>query len=176
MLDGMQQLLEDGGSVMPALALTALAMWYGIAARAQHLFGFDTQQVVQRLAPLSALAPARREEASRLAVHGMFEALGRHRTLVHSLAFAAPMLGLLGTVSGMIETFDSLGQQAMFRQSGGIAGGIAEALLTTQLGLCIAIPGTLVGRMLDTREDRLRAGIETLVAQVVQGEEVGCAA
>ena len=48
----------------------------------------------------------------------------------------------------MIETFSALGDMALFTQSGGIAGGISQALLTTQMGLVVAIPGLLVGRIL----------------------------
>lgn len=63
----------------------------------------------------------------------------------------APMLGLLGTVIGMIETFASLSSSELFSQSGGIAGGISKALLTTQQGLIVSIPGLLgmhfIGRM-----------------------------
>ena len=40
----------------------------------------------------------------------------------------------------MIETFDSLGNQALFAATGGVAGGISQALLTTQMGLVVAIP------------------------------------
>ena len=60
----------------------------------------------------------------------------------------APLAGLLGTVAGMIETFDSLGSMSLFSQSGGVAGGISQALISTQMGLAVAIPGLLAGRIL----------------------------
>ena len=175
-LDGVLGLIEQGGAVMPALVLAGLAQWFGLTDRALTLARFDARAVTQRLAPLATLDRPRREEAARLALADLHAGLGRYRGLVQSLAFAAPLLGLLGTVGGMIETFDSLGQQAMFRQSGGIAGGIAEALLTTQLGLCIAIPGTLLGRMLERREDRLHARIDEIADRLVRGLEAPCAA
>jgi len=76
----------------------------------------------------------------------------RFSTLVKGLVAAAPLLGLLGTVIGMIETFDSLGDMSLFSQSGGIAGGISQALFTTQMGLAVAIPGLLFGRVLEHRQ------------------------
>ena len=67
----------------------------------------------------------------------------------------APIAGLLGTVTGMIETFDSLGDMALFTQTGGIAGGISQALFTTQMGLAIAIPGLIIERLLKKKQTRL---------------------
>ena len=52
----------------------------------------------------------------------------------------------------MITTFDSLGDMTLFSQTGGVAGGISQALITTQMGLCVAIPGVIAGRILDRRE------------------------
>lgn len=170
------RLVEQGGAVMPALVVAGLALWFGIADRALSLYRFDLDAVGQRLSSLPSLDRARREDAAHLALVDVRGTLGRHRALVRSLAFTVPLLGLLGTVGGMIETFDALGQQAMFRQSGGIAGGIAEALLTTQLGLCIAIPGTLIGRVLEEREARLHAAIDAIVDLRVRGKEAPCAA
>jgi biopolymer transport protein ExbB len=60
----------------------------------------------------------------------------------------------------MIETFDSLAEMSLFSQSGGIAGGISEALFTTQMGLIVAVPGVLLGRILDRRAERLAEEIE----------------
>jgi biopolymer transport protein ExbB len=55
-------------------------------------------------------------------------------TLAHVLVGMAPLLGLLGTVSGLIETFGSLGTSSASAASEGIAGGIVEALDATQMG------------------------------------------
>lgn len=79
----------------------------------------------------------------------------KYSVLVKSIVAAAPLAGLLGTVSGMIETFGSLGDMSLFSQSGGIAGGISQALITTQMGLAVAIPGLIVGRILDRRQHAL---------------------
>ena len=76
----------------------------------------------------------------------------RYNRLIMTIVAAAPLLGLLGTVIGMIETFDSLGDMSLFSQSGGIAGGISQALITTQMGLAVAIPGLIVNGALQRRQ------------------------
>lgn len=81
------------------------------------------------------------------------------RVLLMSIVAVAPLLGLLGTVTGMIETFDSLGEMALYTQGGGIAGGISEALFTTQMGLVVAVPGVVIGRMFDRRQERIEADL-----------------
>ncbi|NQZ00986.1 MAG: MotA/TolQ/ExbB proton channel family protein [Bdellovibrionales bacterium] len=72
--------------------------------------------------------------------------------LVGSIVAVAPLMGLLGTVGGMIVTFRSMESMALFSQGGGIAGGISQALITTQMGLAVAIPGVLMGRHLASKQ------------------------
>ncbi len=63
------------------------------------------------------------------------------------LAAAAPLLGLFGTVSGMVETFRVIGIYGMGNAQA-MASGIREAMITTQAGLLVAIPGMLVGQIM----------------------------
>lgn len=100
--------------------------------------------------------------------------LHRYARVIQTLIMAAPLLGLLGTVSGMIETFDSLADMTLFSaQSGGIAGGISQALTTTQLGLGIAIPGLLVDRLLEQKARRLGRDLDHLELSVKRAYEKG---
>ena len=79
----------------------------------------------------------------------------RFRITIGTTVSIAPLLGLLGTVTGMIETFNSLGDMTLFSQTGGIAGGIAVALFTTQMGLIVAVPGVILKSILDRRERQI---------------------
>jgi biopolymer transport protein ExbB len=88
--------------------------------------------------------------------------LKQGRSTILSIVSVAPLAGLLGTVIGMIETFDSLSDMALFSQSGGIAGGISQALFTTQMGLAVAVPGLVIGRALDNRQRVLEDEIESI--------------
>lgn len=55
-----------------------------------------------------------------------------------------PLLGLLGTIAGLLETFHSMSVNGGLDQSSVLSGGIADALITTQLGLVVAIPAWLL--------------------------------
>ncbi len=69
------------------------------------------------------------------------------------LVSTAPLAGLLGTVMGMLKTFDGISASAGAGTTGLVAGGIAEALITTETGLVIAIPGyVLLSRVRAMRE------------------------
>lgn len=92
--------------------------------------------------------------------------LERYRSGIRMVCAVAPLLGLLGTVSGMVETFSSLTGLQAYVGDNTMAGGISTALISTQMGLLVAIPGVIMGRMLDRREDVLR----TQLLQV--GEEL----
>jgi biopolymer transport protein ExbB len=82
--------------------------------------------------------------------------LRKYNILITTIVLSAPLLGLLGTVIGMIETFDSLGDMSLFSQSGGIAGGISQALFTTQMGLAVAIPGLIVNGVLNRKAQEMQ--------------------
>ena len=69
---------------------------------------------------------------------------------ISMLAAIAPLLGLLGTVSGMIKTFSVIAEFGTGNAKA-LAGGISEALLTTQTGLVVAVPGLFLATFLARR-------------------------
>jgi len=81
--------------------------------------------------------------------------LDRYLALIGVLAALAPLLGLLGTVTGMIATFDVI---SIFGTGNAkaMAGGISEALITTQTGLLVAIPGLYMSNFLNRRAEILK--------------------
>ncbi len=105
---------------------------------------------------------------------GVIQEVPRLRRLLPTLAVfatAAPLLGLLGTVAGMIETF-----QAMTLFGAGdpkvVAGGISLALVATELGLVVAIPILLLHSWLHGTSNRLVHTLEEEVAALVARREV----
>ena len=179
-----KELFDSGGFVMPPLFLCTMLLWYGLGyrywtlrekrrmgvrdmllyyqkspdARAQYILDSAVKQGIalkQR-----GLKNLRSHLDSDFADYE--KEMRKFAVLIKIIVMISPLLGLLGTVSGMIETFDSLASMALFTQSGGIAGGISQALFTTQMGLAVAIPGVLVQSVLNRRQYNL----ETDLAQV----------
>jgi biopolymer transport protein ExbB len=81
--------------------------------------------------------------------------LRRHTGTILMLAGAAPLLGLLGTVTGMIGTFDIIAVHGT-GNARGLASGISVALITTQAGLVTSVPGLALGLFL--RRKAAKAG------------------
>ncbi len=69
---------------------------------------------------------------------------------------AAPLLGLLGTVTGMMKTFAALGTSDISSSTGAITGGVAEALIATMCGLGIAVTGLLPFNYLNARAEEAK--------------------
>jgi biopolymer transport protein ExbB len=82
-------------------------------------------------------------------------------TIIGVLAKVSPLLGLLGTVTGMIATFDII---SVFGAGNAraMAGGISEALITTQTGLIIAIPGLYAHNFLTRRAENLKRRVASV--------------
>ncbi len=95
----------------------------------------------------------------------------RDLRVVRICVAAAPLLGLLGTVTGILATFDALSKGSGGEQTMGmVAAGISEALITTETGLIIAIPGLFLQHVLARNTERYRAflaHVETVCTQTV---------
>jgi biopolymer transport protein ExbB len=104
-------------------------------------------------------APVILEEIVEERVMSQLPGLERHLWLLAVLAGIAPLLGLLGTVTGMIHTFQLV---TVFGtgDAGLLSGGISEALVTTKFGLVIAIPVLVVHALLSRRVRTLMAELE----------------
>ncbi len=93
--------------------------------------------------------------------------LRKYLRLFNGISTICPLLGLLGTVVGMIQAFNAIaGAQAMGRPEL-LAGGISQALLTTASGLTVAIPAIVAHLHFSGRVDRLVMDIDALSQQVV---------
>ncbi|WP_298447597.1 MotA/TolQ/ExbB proton channel family protein [uncultured Marinobacter sp.] len=84
-----------------------------------------------------------------------------------TVATITPLLGLLGTVIGMIKVFAEI-QLAGVGNAGNLAGGISEALITTAAGLSIAIPALICHRYFIRRVDELVVGMEQEAIKLVE--------
>lgn len=98
---------------------------------------------------------------------GEMEQLSRYMRVLEIVVQAAPMLGLLGTVIGMIETFGQLSQSSGTVDPSALAGGIWIALTTTALGLVIAVPFYILSVWLDGRIENERGAMELFISKTL---------
>ncbi len=95
------------------------------------------------------------EDVGRHTVHE----LERYLNALGTIAAISPLMGLLGTVIGMIKVFAAITASGV-GNPGVLAGGISEALITTAAGLCVAIPALIGYRYLRARVDALVVQME----------------
>jgi biopolymer transport protein ExbB len=106
------------------------------------------------------------EDTGRHVVHE----LERFIATLGMIASLSPLMGLLGTVMGMIRTFNAITTAGVGNPTA-LAGGIAEALITTAAGLAVAIPATICYRLLRGRVERLVVAMEKEAMKLVQAIE-----
>ncbi|HDM08675.1 MAG: MotA/TolQ/ExbB proton channel family protein [Candidatus Omnitrophota bacterium] len=103
--------------------------------------------------------------------------LEKNLNLLATLAHVSPLIGLLGTVTGMVQAFQVIQEKATALNPvspGDLAGGIWEALLTTVGGLSVAIPAIVAYNFLVTKVDNMIINMEraaTELVQVLKGEK-----
>ena len=107
-----------------------------------------------------------REECVRLANKNLNEAR-RGLRIIDLIITIAPLVGLLGTVLGMIEAFQALQDSGDQADPSALAGGIWEALLTTAAGMGIAIPASILLSWYDSVVSNVQADIENLATQAI---------
>ena len=93
--------------------------------------------------------------------------LRRYLRIFYGVANVGPLLGLMGTVLGMIETFNAIASHDALGKAEMLAGGIAKALLNTAGGLAVAIPASIFYVFFLSRIDRLVMDIDSLSQEVV---------
>lgn len=82
------------------------------------------------------------------------------------IASVSPMLGLLGTVVGMVGAFDTIARTEGFAKPDQLAGSISVALITTVLGLCVAIPCTAIFSYFRNRIDHFASEVSNVIEEL----------
>lgn len=199
-----EQLISRGGHVMwPLLAMSVIALtlllergWY--FARANRAANIDrTRRLTRLLREGDHTAARAAAESGTTIYHALardliapagplteartIELIESHRRQVErfmstlsTIITAAPMLGILGTVLGIITSFEAISRQAEIATAGmadprTVGSGIAEALLTTATGLIIAVVTLFPYNALRTQVDRTLNRLETLAAAALEG-------
>ena len=173
-------IMNNGGLAMWVLFILNLMLWYGLGYRRLTLKrgtlgnvrrlirshvkngkkreckGIIDYAIVDALQAASQARAVGKKPRKYIedALWPYLRSIKKYSVLVKTIVVMAPLIGLLGTVVGMIETFDALQNNVMFSQGTSISGGISKALFTTELGLIVAVPGLILGRSLDKQEMR----------------------
>jgi len=161
---------EKGGVLMPALGILALYLYYltfdlwlrlrsvipsELRAFPRERWGaFKGGGRVDRIIRFCLANHSDHQETRRRfdqVRQGEISYLNRRLRFLFVLASSAPLIGLLGTVAGMLRTFDGLSMQDSYKMDL-VAGGISQALVTTQAGLLIAIPAIALIHLLNRRK------------------------
>jgi biopolymer transport protein ExbB len=161
---------EKGGVLMPALGILAFYLYYltfdlwlrlravipsDLRAFPRERWGaFKGGGRVDRIIRFCLADHSDPQETKRRfdqIRQGESSYLNRRLRFLFVLATSAPLIGLLGTVSGMLRTFDGLSMQDSYKMDL-VAGGISQALVTTQAGLLIAIPAIALIHLLNRRK------------------------
>ena len=159
MIDALREFVARGGAVLPWIFALSLAMWILILERYRYLHVLaikpaidevDTERT-QRLHTPRVARRLHRQQVADLAVNAR-----RYLPLIRTLIQTLPLLGLLGTVSGLVHCFEGI---ALFGENNrrAVASGIAEALTATLSGLVTALSGLYFSVDLEQRAARLRA-------------------
>ncbi|MFM1702887.1 MotA/TolQ/ExbB proton channel family protein [Aeromonas salmonicida] len=162
MLDIWQQLqsfMGRGGPVLWVILALLVLMWILMIERLLYLnlgFGPLQQQLLGRWQ-----ARSERHGWHARAIRGRWLAqaeleLNRHLIFIRTLVVLCPMLGLLGTVTGMIGVFDALAAANRFNPES-MAGGISRATIPTMAGMVVALSGVLLLSRLESQAKRALA-------------------
>ena len=152
MKDSLQSLLstvDSGGAVIIALAILSLVLYRS---------SFGTYLFIKKTIRGTSSNTDRNShlrDDSELFQEEFDAIVKRQVTFIGVLATAAPLLGLLGTVEGMLETFDSLAQRAGTDTSRQVSAGVSKALITTQAGLLVAIPALFMIQLIKREANKV---------------------
>jgi biopolymer transport protein ExbB len=157
-------------------AQEALQRWaQGDAAGAYQRVGTDTTALSRVVAEAISGVwrwPDDKERAREMATGtalSLLDVMGRHVRILETCVQAAPMLGLLGTVLGMIAAFNEMSQTGGAVDPTELAGGIWIALSATAIGLIVAIPFYFFTSWIEGRIERERAAMDTAILTIVYG-------
>lgn len=188
-LSALTAYLDQGGIVLWPLLILSVWMWYLIVKKLAVLMTWKAAGRTGRTAQtggigdewrrifdeyrsrrISDAAPDDEWNRRLLAalVRKRQQELERHVRTIFVLAAMAPLLGLLGTVTGMISTFEAIARFGT-ANARAMAAGISEALVTTQIGLVVAVPGLFMGHFIRRRTDALQIRLDRLLLRHASG-------
>lgn len=146
--------MERGGPVLPLIAILTFAMWTMIIERVWFL-QTELKQVVKGAVDKWEARPERRSWTAHQIREGLIsEASDRIRgtlPLIQTCVALAPLLGLMGTVTGMVAVFDAMATQGGNARS--MASGVSMATIPTMAGMVASLSGVMATTYLQSKID-----------------------
>ncbi len=178
--------LEEGGITLWALLVLAVMIyslvfgvwWRGMqTSKRVRLGDWISRDKVSSALPWQSEAPGKREMERKFAAFELDELAWVERRLpfLGVLIAAAPLLGLMGTVAGMLISFDGLAGSAGGEPIDNISVGISRALVTTQAGLVIAVPAAFLLALLKRQADSTHLEVQRQLHEQLADKEGGVA-
>ncbi|WP_321340570.1 MotA/TolQ/ExbB proton channel family protein [uncultured Cohaesibacter sp.] len=172
-------LIDMGGWTLVALAAlsiltvaTALVSGVQIAMLQPHSYRSGAAQDLRYHIEKRKKAGATREqieESATIVVRGFLRQARTGFRLLELIVTAAPLLGLLGTVLGMIDAFQAMQAAGDAVNPSDLAGGIWVALITTAAGMIIALTAMIIHALLDSLVESLRYRLECVATDALFG-------
>ncbi len=155
LFDGLHRLTDNGGEVLITIMVISTIMWTFIVERYIYLYFIHPRRLRQHVDNWSS----RQEHSSWMArnlreglIGEINASLQKNLLLIQTLVAVLPLLGLLGTVTGMISTFEVM----MVFGTGntrGMSSGISQALITTAAGLVTSLSGLYFSSQLQAQAE-----------------------
>jgi biopolymer transport protein ExbB/TolQ len=124
--------------------------------------------VVVKQALLRAQQPeALIENALEISIHEAQQAIQRRTAFLSTIANVATLLGLFGTIAGLISSFEAVGQADPQQKSALLAAGISTAMNATMMGLAVAIPCMVAFSFLMSQSNRVMAEVEQASVRIL---------
>jgi len=192
MEENLLQLFAKGGAFMwPLLILSLVAaailmerfLYFGArkyrvgkSLKTIQAAGGDAGQIPKTKNPLFMIArayldaaPAGKEHLGNMTERSASQLIHRHEhglRLLATIGNVSPLVGLLGTVWGMVQAFSAMAELGDQVQTADLAAGIYTGLLTTVAGLLVAIPAIFAARSFEARIDRLTHDLNETVSHL----------
>src|SRR6056297_3480118 len=165
LLESIRGFIELGGDVLWAIMLVLLAMWTLIIERYWFLFRVFPSERARVIDEWQARGEHRSWHARRIKkelVSRVRQQLQRNVTMIQTLIAICPLLGLLGTVTGMVAVFDVM---AIFGTGNAraMASGVSQATIPTMAGMIAALSGVYFGSYLERKADVEAGALEDLL-------------
>ncbi len=158
-------LFAKGGPVMFVIVGLSVVLY----ARCFHLLLWLRRER-RRMNVIPAMQPRHLAALHRRQLQ-VQESFRQQRIVLAAMIAAAPLLGLLGTVSGLVRTFESLADRVGQKSMEGLAQGISEVLVATESGLAVALPALLFVYLAHRAVQRNRQRLNRLEADGREGSK-----